>query len=220
VNDELEKETPAATAPEESGPAESEGAPAEGVAPAAAFEVRVADPAVRWYVVHTLTGHEQKVKAAIERGVEERAGERLLYNVLVPAEEVATQTKSGKGVRRKVFFPGYVLVQMKVSEESWGFVRRTAGVTGFVGSGAAPTPLSDEEVQIILDQVEGRKPQLEVEVDFDEGDVVNITSGPFANFSGVVEEVYPDRGKCKVMVTVFGRATAVELDVSEVDKSR
>lgn len=213
MSDEVEKEAPAATAPEESGPAEGATAPA--------FEVRVADPTVRWYVVHTLTGHEQKVKAAIERGAEERAGEeRLLYNVLVPAEEVATQTKSGKGVRRKVFFPGYVLVQMKVTDESWGFVRRTAGVTGFVGSGAAPTPLSDEEVQIILDQVEGRKPQMEVEVDFDEGDVVNITSGPFANFSGVVEEVYPDRGKCKVMVTVFGRATAVELDVSEVDKSR
>jgi len=218
VNDEVEKEAPAATAPEPEAPAGSEASPPEGAAPA--FEVRVADPNVRWYVVHTLTGHEQKVKAAIERGIEERVSERLLYNVLVPAEEVATQTKSGKGMRRKVFFPGYVLVQMKVTDESWGFVRRTAGVTGFVGSGAAPTPLSDEEVQIILDQVEGRKPQLEVEVDFDEGDVVNITSGPFANFSGVVEEVYPDRGKCKVMVTVFGRATAVELDVSEVDKSR
>ena len=197
---------------------ETEGAPAEEKAPA--YRVRTEDPNVRWYVVHTLTGHEQKVKAAIDRAVEERSMGGLIYGVLVPAEEVTTQTKQGKGVRKKVFFPGYVLVQMKVSDESWGFVRRTAGVTGFVGSGSTPTPLSDEEVQIVLDQVEGRKPQLEVEFDFEEGDVVNITSGPFANFSGGVEEVYPDRGKCKVMVTVFGRATAVELDISEVEKAR
>jgi transcriptional antiterminator NusG len=195
-----------------------EGQPEEAEAPP--YRVRMDDPDVRWYVVHTLTGHEQKVKSAIDRGVAERNLGDYIFNVLVPAEEVTTQTKSGKNVRRKVFFPGYVLVQMKVSEESWGFVRRTGGVTGFVGSGSAPSPLSDEEVQIVIDQIEGRKPQLEVEVDFEEGDVINITSGPFANFSGVVEEVYPDRGKCKVMVTVFGRATAVELDISEVDKGR
>lgn len=202
-------------------PAEEEGAqarPEEAEPPK--YRVRTEDPEVRWYVVHTLTGHEQKVKAAIDRGVAERNLGDYIFCVLVPAEEVTTQTKQGKNVRRKIFFPGYVLVQMKVSEESWGFVRRTGGVTGFVGSGSAPTPLSDEEVQIVIDQIEGRKPQLEVEVDFEEGDVVNITSGPFANFSGVVEEVYPDRGKCKVMVTVFGRATAVELDISEVDKGR
>lgn len=210
----VEEEVTAATAGVE-GP---EGAPGEERTPA--YRVRMDDPDVRWYVVHTLTGHEQKVKAAIDRAADERSLGGLIFGVLVPAEEVATQTKQGKGVRKKVFFPGYVLVQMKVSEESWGFVRRTAGVTGFVGSGSTPTPLSDEEVQIVLDQVEGRKPQLEVEFDFEDGDVVNITSGPFANFSGVVEEIYPDRGKCKVMVTVFGRATAVELDISEVEKAR
>jgi len=184
------------------------------------YRVRLEDPDVRWYVIHTLTGHEQKVKAAIDRGVAERNLGDYIFNVLVPAEEVTTQTKQGKSVRRKVFFPGYVLVQMKVSEDSWGFIRRTGGVTGFVGSGSAPSPLSDDEVQIVIDQIEGRKPQLEVEFDFEEGDVVNIISGPFANFSGVVEEIYPDRGKCKVMVTIFGRATAVELDISEVDKGR
>lgn len=184
------------------------------------YRVRLEDPDVRWYVIHTLTGHEQKVKAAIDRGVAERNLGDYIFNVLVPAEEVTTQTKQGKSVRRKVFFPGYVLVQMKVSEDAWGFIRRTGGVTGFVGSGSAPSPLSDDEVQIVIDQIEGRKPQLEVEFDFEEGDVVNIISGPFANFSGVVEEIYPDRGKCKVMVTIFGRATAVELDISEVDKGR
>lgn len=209
-----EEEVSAATAGVEG----AEAAPEEGAPPK--YRVRMDDPAVRWYVVHTLTGHEQKVKAAIDRGVVERNLAGSIFTVLVPAEEITTQTKHGKGVRRKVFFPGYVLVQMKVSDDSWGFVRRTAGVTGFVGSGATPSPLSDEEVRIVLDQIEGRKPHLEVEVDFEAGDVISITSGPFANFSGVVEEVYPDRGKCKVMVTIFGRATAVELDVSEVEKSR
>jgi transcriptional antiterminator NusG len=184
------------------------------------YAVRVEDADVRWYVIHTLTGHEQKVKGAIEKTVIERGMEDYITNVLVPAEEVSRQTKSGKGTRRKVFFPGYVLVQMKVTEQSWALVRRTTGVTGFVGAGAKPVPLADDEVQVIIDQIEGRKPQLEVEIDFEEGDVINITSGPFANFTGVVQEVYPDRGKCKVMVTVFGRATAVELDIAEVDKSR
>jgi transcriptional antiterminator NusG len=210
-----EEETKAAAA----AAAEETEAALEGP-PSSKYRVRMEDREVRWYVVHTLTGHEQKVKSALERGVAERNLGDHVFNVLVPAEEITTQTKQGKSTRRKIFFPGYVLVQMKVSEEAWGFIRRTGGVTGFVGSGSVPTPLSDEEVQIVIDQIEGRKPQLEVEVDFEEGDVVNIVSGPFANFSGVVEEVYPDRGKCKVMVTVFGRATAVELDISEVDKAR
>lgn len=193
--------------------------PAEEAAPPT-YQVRVEDPDVRWFVIHTLTGHEQKVKAAIERGVEERGLQPYIYGVLVPAEEVAKQGKGVKGTRKRIFFPGYVLVQMKITEQSWGLVRRTTGVTGFVGSGATPSPLLDDEVRIVLDQIEGRKPHVEVQIDFEAGDVVNITSGPFANFSGVVEEVYPDRGKCKVMVTVFGRATAVELDVSEVTRAR
>jgi len=175
---------------------------------------------VRWFVVHTLTGHEQKVKAAIERVVEERGLGNEILAVLVPAEEVATQTKRGKSVRKRVFFPGYILVQMKFTEESWALVRRTTGVTGFVSAGATPVPLPDDEVQVILDQLEGRRPRLEVAIDFEEGDVVRIVAGPFANFTGVVEEIYADRGKCKVMITVFGRATAVELDVAEVDKAR
>ena len=199
-------------------------APAEAApeAPAASspYRVRVEDAAIRWYVVHTLTGHEQKVKAAIERVVEERNMGDLILHVLVPAEEVATQTKKGKGTRRRVFVPGYVLVQMKVTEQSWALVRRTTGVTGFVATGATPVPLVDDEVQVILDQIEWRKPRVEVIINFEEGDSVHFVAGPFANFSGVVEEIYPDRGKCKVMITVFGRATAVELDISEVEKSR
>lgn len=136
-----EEETKMATTGEEGAQAR----PGEAEPPK--YLVRMEDPDVRWYVVHTLTGHEQKVKSAIDRGVAERNLGDYIFCVLVPAEEVTTQTKAGKNVRRKVFFPGYVLVQMKVSEESWGFVRRTGGVTGFVGSGSSPTPLSDEEVR-------------------------------------------------------------------------
>ncbi len=196
----------------------TEAAPAP--APPKTYTVRTEDPAVRWYVVHTLTGHEQKVKAAVERVVEEQGMGEEILSVLVPTEEVATQTKRGKGTRRRVFFPGYILVQMKVTEQSWALVRRTTGVTGFVATGTTPVPLADDEVQVIIDQIEGRKPRVEVAIDFEEGDLVRIIAGPFANFSGVVEEIYPDRGKCKVMVTIFGRATAVELDIAEVEKSR
>lgn len=198
------------------------GTPAAAAAPPPDAEllVRTDDADVRWFVVHTLTGHEQKVKAAVERGVGERGLESFILHVLVPAEEVARQGKGAKGTRKRIFFPGYVLVQMKVTEKSWGLVRHTTGVTGFVGSGMAPVPLADDEVRVVLDQIAGRKPQLAVEIDFEAGDAVNITSGPFANFAGVVEEVYPDRGKCKVMVTIFGRATAVELDVGEVTRVR
>lgn len=196
--------------------------PAAEAAPAEApqYRIRMDDPDIRWYAVHTLTGHEHKVKGAIERTVAERGLEREVITALVPAEQVTTQTKTGKGTRKRIFFPGYILIQMKLTDQTWALIRRTSGVTGFVGSGNTPTPLSDAEVQVILDQLEGRTPHLEVQIDFTEGDVVNITSGPFANFTGVVEEIYPDRRKCKVMVTVFGRATAVELDIAEVAKRR
>lgn len=191
----------------------------EGQRPSRKYRVRTEDPAVRWFVVHTLAGRERKVKAAIERSVQERNLQRDVLEVLVPAEEVTTQTKKGKSSRTRVFFPGYVLIQMKLTEETWALVRQTSGVTGFVSAGSTPVPLSDDEVQVILDQLEGRRPRVEVPVNFEAGDFVRIVAGPFANFTGVVEEIYADRGKCKVMITVFGRATAVELDVAEVDKA-
>ena len=187
------------------------------------MELRVNDPSrpnLLWYVVHTLTGHEQKVKAGIERGVVDRGMEDLVVEVLVPVEEVSTQTKKGKKTRKKIFFPGYVMVRMEITDTSWGLVRETASVTGFVSAaGNKPSPLTEDEVRIILDQIAGRKPRLKYEVEIDAGEPVRITSGPFASFSGIVEEVIPDKGKVKVQVTVFGRATTVELELSQVDKA-
>lgn len=187
------------------------------------MELRAYDPSrpdLRWYVVHTLTGHEQKVKAGIERAIADRGMEYLVVEVLVPDEEVTTQTKKGKKTRKKIFFPGYVMVRMEITDTSWGLVRETASVTGFVSAaGNKPSPLTIDEVRIILDQIAGRKPRVKFEVELDAGEPVRITSGPFASFTGIVEEVIPDRGKVKVQVTVFGRATTVELELSQVDKT-
>ncbi len=187
------------------------------------LELRVYDPSrpdLRWYVVHTLTGHEQKVKAGIERAIADRGMEDLITEVLVPVEEVSTQTKKGKKTRKKIFFPGYVMVRMEITDTSWGLVRETASVTGFVSAaGNKPSPLTKDEVRIILDQIAGRKPRVKYEVELEEGEPVRITSGPFASFTGIVEEIIPDRGKVKVQVTVFGRATTVELEMSQVDKT-
>ncbi len=177
-------------------------------------------PDLRWYVVHTLTGHEQKVKAGIERAIADRGMEELVVEVLVPVEEVSTQTKKGKKIRKKIFFPGYVMVRMEITDTSWGLVRETASVTGFVSAaGNKPSPLTIDEVRIILDQIAGRKPRVKFEVEIDAGEPIRITSGPFASFTGIVEEVIADRGKVKVQVTVFGRATTVELELSQVDKT-
>lgn len=187
------------------------------------MELRAYDPSrpdLRWYVVHTLTGHEKKVKAGIERAIADREMGYLVVEVLVPDEEVSTQTKKGKKTRKKIFFPGYVMVRMEITDTSWGLVRETASVTGFVSAaGNKPSPLTIDEVRIILDQIAGRKPRVKFEVEFDEGEPVRITSGPFASFTGIVEEVIPDRGKVKIQVTVFGRATTVELELSQVDKT-
>jgi len=148
------------------------------------MELRAYDqsrPDLRWYVVHTLTGHEQKVKAGIERAIANRGMEYLVVEVLVPDEEVSIQTKKGKKTRKKIFFPGYVMVRMEITDTSWGLVRETASVTGFVSAaGNKPSPLTIDEVRIILDQIAGRKPRVKFEVELDAGEPVRITSGPFA----------------------------------------
>ncbi|UCE28398.1 MAG: transcription termination/antitermination factor NusG [Candidatus Coatesbacteria bacterium] len=177
-------------------------------------------PDLHWYVVHTLTGHEEKVKTSILKSIQDSDLQDCFEEVLVPTEEVTKTTKKGKKTSRKVFFPGYIMVRMVINEKTWSLVRGTPGVTGFVKTGTFPVPLSPEEVRITLDQIEGRKPRVEYVVDFEPGESVKITSGPFAGFTAVVEDVYPERQKIKVLVTVFGRATSAELELSEVDKTR
>jgi transcriptional antiterminator NusG len=187
------------------------------------IELRIADPErpdLLWYVVHTLTGHEEKVKTSLLKSVQDSDLQDYFDEVLVPTEEVTKTTKKGKKTSRKVFFPGYILIRMVISEKTWGLVRGTPGVTGFVKTGTYPVPLNPEEVRVTLDQIEGRKPRVEYVVDFEPGESVKITSGPFAGFTAAVEDVYPERQKIKVLVTVFGRATSTELELAEVERAR
>ena len=166
----------------------------------------------RWYVVHTYSGYENKVKANIEKTVENRNLENLLLDIQVPMEEVIEEKDGKQKVSLKKKFPGYVLIKMLMTDESWYVVRNTRGVTGFVGSGTDPIPLTSEEIRSMgFDDVP-------VNVDYETGDNVKVLNGPLENFIGVVQEINKEKGKVKVLVSMFGRETPVELEFSQVQK--
>ncbi|MGM9929583.1 MAG: transcription termination/antitermination protein NusG [Bacillus sp. (in: firmicutes)] len=172
-----------------------------------------------WYVVHTYSGYENKVKANLEKRVESMGMQDKIFRVVVPEEE-ETEIKNGKKkvVKRKVF-PGYVLVEIIMTDDSWYVVRNTPGVTGFVGSsggGSKPTPLLPEEVVALLKQM--GMDEKRIDIDFELGESVTIKEGPFANYSGTIEELDGDKAKLKVLVNMFGRDTKVELDFNQVEK--
>ncbi|MGS2780198.1 transcription termination/antitermination protein NusG [Robertmurraya sp. GLU-23] len=172
-----------------------------------------------WYVVHTYSGYENKVKANLEKRVESMAMQDKIFRVVVPEEE-ETDIKNGKKkvVKRKVF-PGYVLVEIVMTDDSWYVVRNTPGVTGFVGSagsGSKPTPLLPEEVDFILKRM-GLE-QKRVDVNFELGEMVQVKEGPFSNFTGSIEEIDKDKSKVKVLVNMFGRDTPVELEFTQIEK--
>ena len=172
-----------------------------------------------WYVVHTYSGYENKVKANLEKRVESMGMQDKIFRVIVPEEE-ETDIKNGKKktVKRKVF-PGYVLVEIVMTDDSWYVVRNTPGVTGFVGSsgaGSKPTPLLPEEINSILKHLgENERP---IDIDFEIGETVKVNEGPFANFTGSIEEIDKDKAKVKVLVNMFGRDTPVELEFTQVEK--
>lgn len=174
----------------------------------------------RWYVVHTYSGYENKVKANLEKRVESMGMEDKIFRVLVPEDE-ETEIKNGKRkVNKKKVFPGYVLAEMVMTDDSWYVVRNTPGVTGFVGStgsGSKPIPLLPEEVETVLKRM-GMNEQRKAEVDFDVKESVKVTDGPFANFTGSIEHIDADKQKVKVHVNMFGRETPVELDFSQIEK--
>ncbi len=169
-----------------------------------------------WYVIHCYSGQENKVRHAIEQRIETMGMRDKIYDVIVPTEE-EIEVKDGKRrtVEKKVF-PGYILVEMQMDEDSWFVVRNTPGVTGFVGMGDEPTPLRAEEVKQIMDRMSAESPK--VKVTFKVGQKVRIVDGPFNDFYGTVSAIDPDRSKVRVMVSFFGRATPVELDFLEVEK--
>jgi transcription termination/antitermination protein NusG len=170
----------------------------------------------RWYVIHTYSGYENKVKTNLEHRIQSMDMGDKIFQVLVPTEE-EIEIKNGKRhpVERKIY-PGYVLVEMAMSDDSWYVVRNTPGVTAFVGSGNKPTELSDQEVRQILRQIKLDAPKYKVA--FTKGEAVRVTDGPFTDLHGVVDEVNPERNKVKVLVSIFGRETPVELDFLQIEK--
>ena len=173
--------------------------------------------AKQWYVVHTLTGKENRVKASIEKMAESRDMLHMVDKVLVPIEEENRTARGKRRVVKKKLFPGYVLVHMALNDDTRHLVRRTAGVTNFVGSSAKPVPLSDEEVQHLLSQLVGEeagKPKVLWSV----GDGVRVTAGPFTEFTGKITEVSPEREKVKVSISIYGRETPEELEFTQIEK--
>lgn len=170
-----------------------------------------------WYVVHTYSGYENKIKVDLAKRVESMNMQDKIFDVIIPEEKEVEYKGGKKKVTTKRVFPGYVLVNMIMSEDSWYVVRHTPGVTGFVGSGSKPIPLQEEEINKILRQMGliESKPKF---IDIDIGENIRVRTGPFANFEGVVKELLPDRGKVRVNISMFGRETPVELDYEQIEK--
>lgn len=166
----------------------------------------------RWYVVHTYSGYENKVKTDLEKTVKNRELEEYFFEIVVPMEEQIEIKDGKKKTNLKKVFPGYVLVKMIVTEATWYIVRNTRGVTGFVGSGTDPIPLTDEEIRKMGFETAS------INVDYTKGDSVSITGGSFDGFVGVVQEINKDKHKVKVLVSMFGRETPIEVDFSQVTK--
>ena len=166
----------------------------------------------RWYVVHTYSGYENKVKTDLEKTVKNRELEEFFFDIVVPMEE-QIEIKDGKRkTNLKKVFPGYVLVKMIVTEETWYIVRNTRGVTGFVGSGTDPIPLTEEEIRNMGFEVSA------INIDYDINETVKVTDGPLKDFIGTVQEINKEKGKVKVLVSMFGRETPVELEFSQVQR--
>lgn len=169
-----------------------------------------------WFVIHTYAGYENKVKNNLESRISSMDMEGKIFDIIIPVEDVVEIKGRKKTISQKRVFPGYILVQMYLDDDSWFVVRNTPGVTGFVGAGAKPTPLSKDEVDRILRKVGFEKPKPKTE--FEEGQSVRVVKGPFVDFSGTISEIDVDKGKMKVHISIFGRETPVELTFDQVAK--
>lgn len=174
--------------------------------------------AKRWYVIHTQTGYEDKVKSNLEKKIQQDGLGHLISQVMVPTEQISEIRAGKKRISQRKFFPGYVLVEMEFNEETWRLIKGVPGVTRFIGAGSRPVPLQEEEVKNILKQAETAKEKPIPKVVFEKGEAVKIVEGPFINFNGTVEEVNPAKGKLTVLVSVFGRSTPLELEYWQVEK--
>ncbi len=174
--------------------------------------------ALKWYIVHTYSGFEYKVKTNLEERIKTLGQEAYFGRVLVPVEQVIELKRGLKKTSSRKFYPGYIMVQMDLNDETWHTVRNTAKVTGFVGGGTRPAPIPDEEAERIIRQMEEGISKPKPKYQFEEGDEIRVIDGPFNNFQGIVEEVKPDKEKLRVLITIFGRSTPVELDFIQVHK--
>ena len=177
------------------------------------------DDRKHWYVIHTYSGYENKVKANLERRIHSMNMQDKIFRVLVPMEDEVEFKDGKRKITPKKVFPGYVLVEMDMDDQSWYVVRNTSGVTGFVGSpgaGEKPVPLQDKEVKTILKQMGIETPKLKI--DFKKGDRVKVTSGPFFDFTGIVDEIAPEKEKVRALISIFGRETPVELEFYQIEK--
>jgi transcriptional antiterminator NusG len=174
--------------------------------------------AKHWYVIHTQTGYENRVRNLLEGKVKAGLAKDAIAQILVPVEQVSEIKAGKKRISQRKFFPGYILVEMELTDESWYLIKSIPGVTGFVGAGAKPLPLKEDEIDTILKQAKEAKEKPTPKVVFDKGESVRVNDGPFVNFNGTVEEANVAKGKLKVMISIFGRATPVELETWQVEK--
>lgn len=176
----------------------------------------VAPPNAKWYVVHTYSGHENKVSANLKQRIETMKLQEKIFDIVVPTRNIVTVKHGKKEEQKEKIFPGYILVKMLLDDESWLAVRTTQGVTAFVGAGNKPTPISEKEVDTILKFMQMEAPKYKTS--FSMGEAVKIVDGPFADFLGTIDSIDEEKGKIKVLVSIFGRETPVELDFLQVSK--
>lgn len=173
---------------------------------------------MKWYVIHTQTGSEEKARAGLESRMTTTNLKKYISEIVIPTEQISEIRGGKKHISTRKLFHGYILINMEMNEESWYLVKTTPGITGFIGPGRKPIPLSDTEVENILKRTQETEAKPSPRISFEHGEAVRIAQGPFSNFNGSVMEVYPDRGKLKVSVSIFGRSTLVELEYWQVEK--
>ncbi|MBU0505204.1 MAG: transcription termination/antitermination protein NusG [bacterium] len=173
----------------------------------------------KWYVVHTYSGYEQKAKLSLEERIKSLGKQEFFEEILVPSESVVEIRKGQKKTTTRKFFPSYILVKMNLTDESWHLVKDTPKVTGFVGNSFSPPAIPEEEVNKITQQIDDGQMKPKLKYIYEKGDSVRVIDGPFNTFNGTVEEVNPEKGRLKVLVSIFGRATPVDLEFTQVEKN-
>jgi transcriptional antiterminator NusG len=171
-----------------------------------------------WYVVHTQTGFEDKVRTILQSRVAQEGFDSSIHKVVIPTEQISEVRSGKKRVTERRFFPGYILVEMELTDSSYSFIKRIPGVTGFLGAGKKPIPLSQTEVDNILKRTEETKLKPSPKTIFEKGEQIRVKEGPFMNFNGTIDDIHPEKGKLKVSISIFGRSTPVELEYWQVEK--